>query len=199
MVTDQVRTTFASTTPGRWEGIAPSPVKTGRQGGDRSAAEAATAQLGVSHARSGSWTEAARVRHLDQKLGRVEGDAETLRFNLEQVKLYPPYPVNESRRAEAIRQFNGVASEVARLEALQSSGVLQPLAPNASTEQAEQAVAELGALVSTIGAARAALAADAASPADPIAVATSRAAGGELAQIDAGLSASGAGFLRRFP
>lgn len=195
MVTDQMRTAFTPTVPGRWEGVSPSPAGNGRRGGDAPAADVATVEIGAGQLRSGSWTDAARVRHLDQKLGRVARDAETLRFNLEQVKLYPPYPINESRRAETIRQFNGLATEVARLEGL----TLQALAPNASTERAEQAVADLGALVDTIGSTRASLAAAAASPAESGAAAASRAAGSALAQVDAGLTASDAGFLRRFP
>lgn len=163
------------------------------------AADVVTAELGAGHARSGSWTDAARVRHLDQKLGRVARDAESLRFNLEQIKLYPPYPVNESRRAETIRQFNGLATEVARLEGLISGASLQSLSADASTAQAEQAVADLGALVGALDASRVGLAASFASPADAAAASISRAAGAELAELDTGLTASDAGFLRRFP
>ncbi len=198
MVTDQMRTTFTPTTPGRWEGVSPSPGRSRGRDADVPAADAATVEVGAGHARSGSWTDAARVRHLDQKLGRVARDAESLRFNLEQVKLYPPYPVNESRRAETIRQFNGLAMEVARLE-MTSGASLQALAPDASTAQAEQAVQGLGALVGAIGSTRAGLAATVASPTDSAAVSNSQAAGNELAQLDAGLTSSDAGFLRRFP
>src|SRR5262249_28887413 len=58
---------------------------------------------------------------------------------LEQVKLYPPYPADEPRRAAVIREFNGIAAEVRKL----IGSEVQSLAPTASTNEAEQAVARL--------------------------------------------------------
>lgn len=96
--------------------------------------------------------EAVGVRQLYRKLGRVAERIAAARTELEQMKLYPPYPVDEPRRAEAIRQFNGLAAEAARLVDREVS--VSRLGPNASTAEAEAGVAALGALGARVESAR---------------------------------------------
>jgi hypothetical protein len=60
-----------------------------------------------------------------------------LHQELDQVKLYPPYPIDEPRRAAAIRQFNGVAAEVARLVPAEQ---LRALTEHASVAEASTAL-----------------------------------------------------------
>ncbi|MEO8449487.1 MAG: hypothetical protein ABI647_06845, partial [Gemmatimonadota bacterium] len=79
-----------------------------------------------------------------------------------QVKIYPPYPVDEPRRAAVIRQFNGVAAQIER----ELTGRLSPaavslprLAPDAGAKEADQAAARLGETAKQIAASRTALAA----------------------------------------
>jgi hypothetical protein len=71
-------------------------------------------------------------------LGRLAEQVSEVRTRLDWVKLYPPYPPDEPRRAAAIRQFNGIVAEVRRMV-----DQAEPLSPTASTEQAERAVAVL--------------------------------------------------------
>jgi hypothetical protein len=83
------------------------------------------------------WADAVKTRQTDQQLGQLSAKILDTHYELTQVKLYPPYPVDEPRRAAAIRQFNGVAAEVARLVPQQK---LSPLPEQASTAQASNAL-----------------------------------------------------------
>lgn len=117
-------------------------------------------------ARGRAWTEAAKARQLDQALGRLSEHAGEVKVRLEQVKLYPPYPIDEFRRAETIREFNGLAAEVRRMNVVIDGGgvSLRSLAPNASTDEAERAVGALTQAGAGIEARRAGLAAAVAAP-----------------------------------
>jgi hypothetical protein len=101
--------------------------------------------------RGREWADALQLRQRDRKLGRFTEKLQTLRDRLEQVKLYPPYPLDESKRAAAIRQFNGVAEEAARLVARGTDGIdlgsLAPDAPTADVERAIDALAQLQAAI----------------------------------------------------
>jgi hypothetical protein len=83
------------------------------------------------------WAAAVRTRQADQQLGQLSTRLLDTHYELTQVKLYPPYPVDEPRRAAAIRQFNGVAAEVARLVPQEK---LNPLPNHASTAEATTAL-----------------------------------------------------------
>jgi hypothetical protein len=83
------------------------------------------------------WADAVKTRQTDQQLSQLSTKILDTHYELTQVKLYPPYPVDEPRRAAAIRQFNGVAAEVARLVPQQK---LSPLPNHASTAQATNAL-----------------------------------------------------------
>lgn len=117
-------------------------------------------------ARGRAWTDAAKTRQLDRTLGQLSEHAGEVKVRLEQVKLYPPYPIDESRRAETIREFNGLAAEVRRMNVVIDGGgvSLTSLAPNASTDEAERAVSGLTQAGTGIEAQRAGLAAAAAAP-----------------------------------
>ena len=103
--------------------------------------------------------EAVQVRQTDRKLSRAADRVAEALVSLQQFKLYPPYPIDEPRRAQAIRQFNGVAAEVKRL------GVVRPdepglgqLADSSSPTDADTALRALGRVAGAIAASRAALA-----------------------------------------
>ncbi len=117
-------------------------------------------------ARGRGWTDAVKTRQLDRTLGQLSEHAGEVKVRLEQVKLYPPYPIDESRRAETIREFNGLAAEVRRMNVvLDGGGVsLTTLAKNASTDEAERAVSALTDAGASLEARRASLAAAAAAP-----------------------------------
>lgn len=106
------------------------------------------------------YAEAIKVRQLDKKLSRVADQAKDVKVKLDQVKLYPPYPIDEPRRAEAIREFNGLAAEVKKMVASGETPQLElaPLSPTATTAEAEQAAAAAGEVSDRFGAQRAALA-----------------------------------------
>lgn len=112
------------------------------------------------------WAEAAKTRQLDQTLGRLSDRTGELKVRLERVKLYPPYPLDETPRAAAIREFNGLAEEVRRMNVVMSAdGVsVTSLAPNASTAEAERVVSALTQAGAGLDARRAGLAAAAAAP-----------------------------------
>src|SRR5688572_16958314 len=75
-----VRRGWVSQTPG-----GPSAGEIGRFGAFGSLYEA----------RGREWAEAVQVRQLDRRLGKLSERVTALRDVLEQVKFYPPYPVNE--------------------------------------------------------------------------------------------------------
>jgi hypothetical protein len=78
-----------------------------------------------------------QARQLDRRLAKLERKMADLHQELDQVKLYPPYPADEPRRAAAIRQFNGVAAEVARLVPEEQ---LRQLGEHATIAEADQAL-----------------------------------------------------------
>ncbi len=110
--------------------------------------------------------QAVETRQLDRTLGGLSATTSQVKARLEEVKLYPPYPVNESRRAEAIREFNGLAAEARRLAVAFGAPrqSLDALAPNASTAEAEQAISGLTVVGQNVAARRAKLAATAEAP-----------------------------------
>ena len=151
-------------------------------------------------ARKHVWTEAVRVRNLDQKLSRVADRAGEVRVKLEQVKLYPPYPVDEPRRAEAIREFNGIAEEVKRRATTGEAPKigLTALKPHASTAEAEHAAESLGQVREQFQAERATLARNAASGAGAEAESGSHGVGVALGEAHgAGLSVRASDLLRQ--
>lgn len=91
--------------------------------------------------RGEEWAAAVRIHQRDRQLGRLADRASETAQRLEQVKLYPPYPVNESRRTQAIREFNGLAAEARRLVA--AGAAPAELGTQATTAEAEVAVAAL--------------------------------------------------------
>ncbi|MGE3618244.1 MAG: hypothetical protein AB7L66_20405 [Gemmatimonadales bacterium] len=151
-------------------------------------------------ARETALAEAGRIRQLDRKLSQVSKQLGENRTKLEQFKLYPPYPPDEPRRAEAIREFNGIAAEVKRLVAEgavpQNLG-LSPLAERASTADAETAVAALGTAQTSVEQQRASLAASVATGGEPAVATESAAAAQELGQSGPGLSRAVSDLLRQ--
>ncbi|MFN0181417.1 MAG: hypothetical protein ACKVZ0_21620 [Gemmatimonadales bacterium] len=140
----------------------PAPERAGRGQAKRSAGAGEVGRYGdlgrLWDQRGARWAEAVRVRQLDRKLSRTADRVNETRDDLQQVKLYPPYPIDESRRAAAIRQFNGIAEEIRRLEAVQEAVPgLPTLSATASTAEAEGAVAALGRVGVAIAGQRAAL------------------------------------------
>ena len=102
---------------------------------------APTGELGrLYQASSERWANAVKVRQTHQQLGQLSTQILDTHYQLTQVKLYPPYPADEPRRAAVIRQFNGVAAEVARLVPQHR---LAPLGPQASTAEATTALGSL--------------------------------------------------------
>jgi hypothetical protein len=55
------------------------------------------------------------IRRFDRRLATFDRDLGQLQDQLERVKLYPPYPPGEPRRAALIRRFNGMQRDIARL------------------------------------------------------------------------------------
>jgi hypothetical protein len=99
-------------------------------------------------ARGRAWAEAIQAYQRDRRLARfAEGAADTER-QLRQLKLYPPYPLDEPRRAAAIRQFNGLAAEARRL--IGTAADAAELDEQASTKAAEAAAATLRQLAERI-------------------------------------------------
>ncbi len=117
-------------------------------------------------ARGQRFDEAVKIRQVDRTLGRLVDEVDEVKVRLEQVKLYPPYPIDESRRAQAIRDFNGLTAEVKRMHVIidTAGASLTSLAPNASTDDAEQAVGALTQVGIGIRASRLSLAAQSAPP-----------------------------------
>ena len=127
------------------------------------------------------WAEAAATRQLDRTLGRLSDKTHEIGTKLEQVKMYPPYPIDEPRRAAAIREFNGLAAEVQRMNV-----IITALDPHASTAEAEQAVTSLTQVGEGLQGRRAGLAAAAAVPGAGRAEGQSLAIGGALGDTDVG-------------
>ena len=189
---------------GRREPAAPSPPA-GR--GSRSQPVNPVPDSGVGYsglgrlfaAREHVWAEAGRVRQQDRKLSQVAKQISDNKTKLEQVKLYPPYPPNESRRAEAIREFNGIAAEVRRLvaEGVVEGVSLPSLESGSSTAEAEAAVAALGAAQTRVQTHRVNLAAQVATPGDRAAESESARLGLALGENDQGGLSRSAGELRQ--
>jgi hypothetical protein len=139
----------------------PAPERAGRGQAKRSAGAGEVKPYGelvrMWERRGASWADAVQVRQIDGKLSRVAEQVSQTRYDLQQVKLYPPYPIDEPRRAQAIRQFNGIAEEVRRLDVARNHG-MTALGEGASTAEAEAAIAALGRVGSAIAGRRAALA-----------------------------------------
>lgn len=110
-------------------------------------------------AQAAGFAKAVRVRQNDRSLSRAAERAAEARVSLQLFKLYPPYPVDEPRRAQAIREFNGVAAEVKRLGVVRpdESGLGQ-LADSASTADVEGALGGLARASGAIETSRATLA-----------------------------------------
>jgi len=166
-ISDGFGTSFAPTgVIGRRQATVSSPPSRADRGQPAQGAGASGAsrhgELGRLYEERGHvWAEAVRVRQLDRKLGRLADTAGEVKVRLEQVKLYPPYPANESRRAETIREFNGLAAEVRKMITGGETPelTLAPLSPTASTAEAEQGVAALDDVAQRFTAQRNALAA----------------------------------------
>ncbi len=166
-ITDGIGITLAPTSViGRRQAAVPSPSSPADRGQpERSAGAGGTSRRGelgrLYEERGHIWAEAVRVRQLDRKLGRLADQAGEVKVRLEQVKLYPPYPANESRRAETIREFNGLTAEVRKMIAGGETPEvgLAPLSAAASTAEAEQGVSRLDDVAHRFDAQRSALAA----------------------------------------
>ncbi len=144
--------------------------------------------------------EAVTIRQVDRTLGRLFGETDDVKVRLEQVKLYPPYPIDESRRARAIRDFNGLTAEVRRMHVtIDPAGAsLTSLSPNASTEEAERAVSALAQVGIGIQAKRAVLAAETAPPPAGSATRQSLEVAAQLGESDiGGISRNSGDVLRR--
>lgn len=126
-------------------------------------------------------TESSATRQLDRTRGRLAEKTNEIRTRLEPVKLYPPDPIDEPRRAAAVREFNGLAAEVKRMNV-----VISALDPNASTAEAEQAVTSLPQVGEGLQGRRAGLAAGAAVPGAGPAEGQSLAIGSALGDGDGG-------------
>jgi hypothetical protein len=129
--------------------------------------------------RGASLAGARQVRHLEEELGRFADRVASSKSELEQVKLYPPYPIDEPRRAQAIREFNGIAAEVERMGPPAGGRSIQ-LGPTASTGEAEQAIEVLTAVAAKIEGRRAELAASVAATGEESAAAEAVALGTAL-------------------
>jgi hypothetical protein len=106
--------------------------------------------------RGRAWAEAVRIHQLDRRLGRFAEQVSETQHQLEQVKLYPPYPIDEPRRARAIRQFNGLVAEARRL--IHADVSPAELGDRATTGEAEAAVVALGRVGGRVAGERASLA-----------------------------------------
>lgn len=206
-IIDGIGPNFAPTYVGRQGAALPSPSSSSRAGRGKPAQAAGAGEPGrfgelgrLYEARGHGWAEAVRVRQLDGKLGKLADRAGDVKVKLEQVKLYPPFPIDEPRRAAAIREFNGLAEEIKKMETVASGPGLNlaTLAPNASTAAAEQAVSALGQAKQGLEARRAALAEQAASGTGGEALANSREVGAALGGTEAGgISRSVSDLLRQ--
>jgi hypothetical protein len=151
-------------------------------------------------ARGQRFDEAVVIRQVDRTLGRLSGEADGVKTRLEQVKLYPPYPIDESRRARAIRDFNGLTAEVRRMNVIIDTAGASPtsLGPNASTEEAELAVSALAQVGIGIQAKRASLATETAPPPPATAARQSLEVAAQLGDSDiGGISRDTGDVLRR--
>ncbi len=113
--------------------------------------------------RGHQWAEAVKLRQQDGKLSQLARQIDSVTTNLVPVKLYPPYPPDESRRAQAIRDFNGVAAEVAKVVGPEIGAGLAPLPNQATTGEAERAITGLSQAGQAVAAARQDIAAAASS------------------------------------
>jgi len=145
----------------------------GRSGGDPGPASGAGAvgrfgDLGrLFESRGHQWAEAVKLRQQDGKLSKLARQIDSAATNLGPVKLYPPYPPDEPRRAQAIRQFNGVAAEVAKAVGPDIGAGLAPLSDQATTGEAERALDGLSQAGQAVAAARQGIAAAASSGTGP--------------------------------
>lgn len=188
-IIDGIGPSFAPAYVARQSAPLPSPTANGRTGRGQPAQAAGAGEterfgdLGrLYEARGHGWAEAVRVRQLDGKLGKLADRAGDVKVELEQVKLYPPFPIDEPRRAAAIREFNGLAEEIKKMETNgEAPGVkLTTLAPNASTAAAESAANALLQVQHRLESRRAALAERVASGSGGDAEASSRNVGTAL-------------------
>jgi hypothetical protein len=108
--------------------------------------------------------EAVLVRQADQQLGAVAEKVTRATEHVRQVKIYPPYPVDEPRRAAVIRQFNGVAAEIERALTGQLSPGVAQLQLDAGVKETDQALASLDQAARHITASRSELAGGTISP-----------------------------------
>jgi hypothetical protein len=114
------------------------------------------------------------------------------------VKLYPPYPLDEPKGAAAIRQFNGVADEAARLVARGTDGIdlrsLEPAAPTADVERAIESLVQLQAAIAEQRSAR--KPAQGSDGGEHVAALLSDSARGQLVDSGQGLSRQASPLLR---
>jgi hypothetical protein len=144
---DGIGSKFVPARPGEWRDVpspAPAKLHPSESASSKSVGAGDVGRFGdlgrLYEARGREWAEAVRIRQLDRRLSKIDERIGALLEELNQVKLYPPYPADEPRRAAAIRQFNGVAAEVARLAPERQ---LSKLPDNASTEVATAALERL--------------------------------------------------------
>lgn len=156
-ITDGTSSNAATASSGTRTFVLPSSSPVRDAGRSRAAAEP-PAGVGVGRrpdlgrlleARGHFWAEAVTVRQRQERLSDVAVKVRAIKTDLEQFKLYPPYPVDEPRRAQTIRQFNGLAAEAARL--VGRDGAPQQIGLDAPTAEAQQAIDSLGRLETTIG------------------------------------------------
>jgi hypothetical protein len=90
--------------------------------------------------RGREWAEAVRMHQDIRRLDRLTNRLDAVAADLEPVKQYPPYPIDEPRRAEAIRRFNGVAAHVAVLLGRERAGEVPVLSEASTTEEVQAAL-----------------------------------------------------------
>jgi hypothetical protein len=192
-ITDGLGIATPQTAPRERLGIAlTGATPRGRSGGHPGVASGAGAvgrfgDLGrLFESRGHRWAEAVKLRQQDGKLSQLARQIDSAATNLVPIKLYPPYPPDESRRAQAIRQFNGVAAEVAKAVGPEIGAGLVPLSDRATTGEAERALDGLSRAGQAVAAARQRIAAAASSGTvpEPAVAKVSAQVGQALAQTD---------------
>lgn len=103
---------------------------------------------------------ATSVRTADAAMSDAEGLLQQLRDQLQMVKLYPPYPANEPRRAALVRQLLGIQKQLAAQGGAVGGLKLPQISESMTPAAVDQSLAAAGAAAKTIAARRASLAGD---------------------------------------
>lgn len=204
-ITDGIGSGFGSAGIGRREPAVPSTPD--RRARFAPAERAGTDDVGTRgalgrlfEARVAGLAGAKQIRQLDRRLEQTQAQLSESRVQLQQFKLYPPYPIDEPKRAQAIREFNGLAEEIERLtgHGPPKDLVLPRLAETAGPGDADVALGSIEYARIRVDAERATLVASVSSGDDaPAAAQSAEIAGGLADASPTGLSRSAAALLRQ--